>query len=652
MRANRNPVRAALALAVIVTGAWRAAAEPYAWPLDTPRLITSSFGEYRSFRFHAGIDLRAATGTPVRAADDGAVSRVRVSPYGYGKAVYLRLADGNTAVYAHLDRFNPAIEAFVRAEQHRRESYTVDRYPGEGALPVTRGEIIAYTGSTGSGPPHLHYELRDPNNVVINPRTLGIAWPDTTRPIVTGLAIVPRGPGSRVNGNPVPLVLAPDHTGGGTYTVDPVAVAGPIGLAVAKHDPANEGANRLGIHTLEVQRRGETVFRMVNDRLDYDTMHHGAVAWHPYLLGEGRFLTAYRAPGNNAPPYRVWRGGDGFFTVPVLGAEVELILTDFLGNTSRVQIPMTAALETPAFPPAPTAATPRVTLDVFGDWLSASLTFESPLEAPPAVIIQREGRPLGTALEATQTAANAYRVGVDGTALSPGLHELALVRPDGTATGIASFAAVPRGQGTQTVRVGDAAVLAGPQAGFGTLLLDVSARPTAISGAPVPAHGQAYPLGHPNTPIDTAVTVRLPLPGSVANPARAAIYRRVGSSWSHLTTRRDGAYLEATTRRLGTFAVLEDTAAPVIRDLEPADGATVSGRRPAIRARVSDVGSGIADIRVTVGGQWLLTAYTPDEDRIHWMQDRDLPSGTHPLVVTVTDRAGNATTVTRTITVP
>src|SRR5690606_9127249 len=118
--------------------------------------LTSSFGEYRAGRYHMAIDLRTGPSPqPVRAAADGYVSRVRCSPYGYGKAVYVQLADGNTAVYAHLSVFAPALRDYVRRAQHERRAYIVDLYPEPNRFPIKQGEIIAHSGQTGIGAPHL-----------------------------------------------------------------------------------------------------------------------------------------------------------------------------------------------------------------------------------------------------------------------------------------------------------------------------------------------------------------------------------------------------------------------------------------------------------------------------------------------------------------
>ena len=105
-------IGAALAILVVLAGE---PPSPYIWPLDLPQAITSSFGEYRGGRFHAGLDLRTGgIGKQVKAPAAGYVSRVRCSPWGYGKAVYLALDDGNTAVFGHLSAFAPELREYVR----------------------------------------------------------------------------------------------------------------------------------------------------------------------------------------------------------------------------------------------------------------------------------------------------------------------------------------------------------------------------------------------------------------------------------------------------------------------------------------------------------------------------------------------------------
>jgi murein DD-endopeptidase MepM/ murein hydrolase activator NlpD len=133
------------------------------WPLDLPaHWLTSNFMEYRGGRFHAGIDLktRETEGFPAYAVEDGWISRLRATPGGYGRAVYLRGASGRTYVYAHLGRFNDRLGALVAATQQRDGAYRVELEPAPGSLMVRRGDVLGLTGQSGTTGPHLHFEVR------------------------------------------------------------------------------------------------------------------------------------------------------------------------------------------------------------------------------------------------------------------------------------------------------------------------------------------------------------------------------------------------------------------------------------------------------------------------------------------------------------
>lgn len=113
------------------------------WPLRGP--VTSGFGP-RWGRLHAGIDISARSGTPIRAAKAGEV--ILAGSYGgYGNTVIINHGGGLATLYAHQSRVGTR----------------------EGAT-VATGEVIGFVGSTGhSTGPHLHFETRV-NGSPQNPR--------------------------------------------------------------------------------------------------------------------------------------------------------------------------------------------------------------------------------------------------------------------------------------------------------------------------------------------------------------------------------------------------------------------------------------------------------------------------------------------------
>ena len=133
-------------------------------PFDFPILLSGNFGELRNNHFHSGIDFKTqgTEGKPVHAVQAGYVSRIGVSPWGYGNVLYLNHPDGTTTVYAHLQRFAPAIARYVKKQQYEQERFRVDFPLSPEQFPVEKGDIIAYSGNTGSSAgPHLHFEVRD-----------------------------------------------------------------------------------------------------------------------------------------------------------------------------------------------------------------------------------------------------------------------------------------------------------------------------------------------------------------------------------------------------------------------------------------------------------------------------------------------------------
>ena len=125
---------------------------------------SANFGEMRPGHFHAGVDIKTdgVEGKELVAVADGYVSRVVVTAGGYGRALYLTLRNGKTAVYGHLQRFRDDIEARVRTARYEGRTNSVDLTFDASQWPVRQGELIGYSGNSGSSMgPHLHFELRD-----------------------------------------------------------------------------------------------------------------------------------------------------------------------------------------------------------------------------------------------------------------------------------------------------------------------------------------------------------------------------------------------------------------------------------------------------------------------------------------------------------
>ena len=647
----KRPFRGVLLANIVAIGlVWSAGAqgeESYHWPLDLPRELSSSFGEYRTGRFHAGIDLRTGgvIGHPVYAAADGHVSRVRCSPYGYGKAIYVQFRDGYSAVYAHLDDYFDELRAYVRRNQHARQSYTVDLYPEPGQFPVRKGQQIAVSGRTGVGPPHLHYEPRDAANRPVNPRLLGISWPDTTRPVMQSLLVSPEGPAGTVNGGYEPITLDVTHHGEGRYTTAPVHISGRIGIGVDVIDPGRDGL-RFGVHVLRLLHEDHEVFRVQHDYLSYDTIHNGAVAYHPFYLDRGRYLLLWRWPGNESPLY-AQSSASGWFETPHTPGELVVEAVDFMGNKATLTIPFRP--DSPADAPTTQHAAEtngHVSMACHGEFLTVTATFSAAESQAPELLVETGATitllPFRPVSERTWMAA--FKPDKSGA------HALRVHHPR-----ITPFEEVVhvflRSHATQSVDLDEVQLRIQSDSPYGVLF--AQAKPADnVSAPPVPLRGRAWRIWPEATPVDARVQLSLPLPDGAENPSRLRLFRETGRGWRYVGGSHEGGRIVAAVRNFGVYAVLEDTQPPTIRDISPPDGYHAQTKRPIIRAHIADVGSGIADFSVTANGTWLLAEYDPDENRLEWERDHDLPSGEQALVYRVVDNAGNVTTQRRTVHIP
>ncbi|MBX3179387.1 MAG: peptidoglycan DD-metalloendopeptidase family protein [Candidatus Hydrogenedentes bacterium] len=609
----------------------------YAWPLALEPQLTSSFCEYRPGRFHAGIDLRTnGVGRDVFAAGDGYISRVRCSPYGYGKAVYLQLNDGNSAVYAHLSGFYPELEEFVRREQHGRKSYTVDIHLQAGQFPIRKGQLIAKSGQTGIGAPHLHFEMRDTSGDPVNPRLLGFDWPDSTPPRIDKVLVAAKGLDGRVNGDIVPMVLDATRDESGRLRTTPIYVEGLIGVGADVTDPGAGGYN-LGVHRLRLLAGDTEVFRVQHDRMSYGNHRNGAVSYHPYMRDQGRFLVLWRWPGNTFSSYQHSRG-DGWLAVTPDLRELTVEATDFHENATTVTIPIV-----PGAPPSLPAERYVGSIDVWGPELIVSQ--QLPPGASGAPRLHTGGGPdLPFAPFGDGLFRAAFQPSASGRYTLNAVHD---ALPDAPR----EVAAFVQGQRRTTVTMGDVELSARPNSGYGVLFLRAW-KHAAPPAHPLPARSDAYQIWPTGAPIFDAVQVSIPLSEGARYAPNVHVYRHRGASWSREDTTHRNGRLEFEMTSPGIFMAMEDAARPNFANVTPPEGYAAQTRRPEIRANVSDTGSGIAGFSITCGGQWLLSAYDPERDLLYWEQDADLPPGPLELVFTLTDAAGNTARYTRNITVP
>lgn len=290
---------------------------PYTNPLDIPPALSANFGELRSNHFHSGIDFKTqqTVNKPVVAIANGYISRISVSPGGYGLALYIDHPSGHTSVYAHLNSFSSPIADFVKEKQYEQESYRVELYPEPGLLIVKKGQQIGLSGNTGSsGGPHLHFEVRDTQTQdPLDPLSFfSRAILDTQKPEIRGIAFYTIEGKGIVNGSSNPLRMNILKNESGVPLAPPQAINawGRIGVAVKAYDRMNGQSNIYGVKHVRLFVDEKQVFsssidrfpfsktRMLNSFIDFEEWRERSSFYMKSFIEPGNTLKFYDAVNN------------------------------------------------------------------------------------------------------------------------------------------------------------------------------------------------------------------------------------------------------------------------------------------------------------------------------------------------------------------
>ncbi|MDF0706370.1 M23 family metallopeptidase [Flagellimonas okinawensis] len=315
-------------------------------PLDIPLVLAGTFGELRSNHFHSGMDIKTQQreGLPVFAIGDGTITRIKVSHWGYGKALYVAHPNGYTSVYAHLNKFGPEIEAFVKKVQYEKQSYEVEMFPDYGELKVSKGDIIAYSGNTGgSAGPHLHFEIRNSvNGKPTNPLLYGYDVRDATDPTLLGLYGYPLSDESLINQSAEKIQLNYTRQSDGSYLADKVTAIGTIGLGINSFDRLDMAANKNGVYAVK-----QTVNGRVYSAFDFESFSFGETRYINTLIDYAHFYDhrqriqkCFKEPYNHLSIYKTLYNDGKIDIEEGMSYNVELLISDLAGNTTKLIIPI------------------------------------------------------------------------------------------------------------------------------------------------------------------------------------------------------------------------------------------------------------------------------------------------------------------------
>lgn len=608
--------------------------EKYLYPIrpGLPGSLAGTMGELRNTHFHSGIDIRTNNiiGLPVLASKSGYISRVTVSPSGYGNVMYLTHPDGNTTLYAHLDKFSGKVAQHILEEQYKARTANVDLNFAENQFRVKRGDTIALSGNSGSsGGPHLHFDIRDPNNYALNP-LLVEAFPeiiDDLPPAVEKIALKTLDVNSRINDKFGRFEFYVQRVGKNFSFSAPILASGNIGVEIlAKDKLALKSPFYGGVNYFEMRVDSQLVFNQSIDKIniaetraiytlmDFKTLRTSGTRFYKLYVDDGNTLDFYgKSPGS----------GKIRINPSSKPSKVKITMRDSYGNASNVSFTLMASGTTSEVKLLEPMKKP-IEFDYQANIMIISATpcFS---DSTGARVYSREG-----VRQIERSYGNAVR--------SVYLIDLRQEIPDSIV--VCGHSVVPNIKATIPSSrsfnyYSDLMDIEFPEKSlYDTVYLNVGQRRTADSAV-------VYTIGNRTVPVDKSIKVTLrPVGWNKQWDKTWAIYRVSGGT-TYLGGGWENGGVQFATREFGDFMILQDTVPPTIKPL--------SINNNTVRFKIRDNLSGISSYEANINGQWLLMHYD-SKSAVIWserLNKKVLLKG--ELKLTVTDEAGNKSTFTQNI---
>lgn len=329
----------------------------FQFPIRLNPDLSGGFGDLRKNHFHSGLDIRTGgkIGEPVYAVADGWIYRIKISTKGFGNAIYIQHDNGYLTAYAHLDKFIPVLEDSVFNRQRQVQQNYVDWYFPPKTHRVKKGDLIAWSGNSGSsGGPHLHFEIRENEETIINPLPFYKSlFQDTYRPVPEKIRFRPIAPNAYIQRSPTPKEFIPVSLGNGKYKVaDTVFIHGLVGIEYVVTDRLRPEAFKINVprvslwiddsihYRFQFEKFGFEEKRQINHHVDYKVFTTQGEAIQRCFVGDGSTLQCY--------PEQTEAGRIQFFDSNP--HSWKLVFSDIHGNTTEV----TGCLRNIPPPPFPT----------------------------------------------------------------------------------------------------------------------------------------------------------------------------------------------------------------------------------------------------------------------------------------------------------
>ncbi len=587
----------------------------YMFPINPGQqnYLAGTMGELRSSHFHAGIDIKTGgkEGLPIYAAADGYISRVRISTGGYGHALYLNHPNGTATVYAHLSKFEPGLAAYIFEEQYEQEKYTIQMFPNKDEFQFRRGDIIGYSGNTGSSSgPHLHFEIRDASSRILDPLKYGFSEIiDNITPQVKKIAFVTLDENARVNGTYGRFEFDVIKNDKGIYqTRSPIELRGKVGIQMYAFDYLNGVYNRNGIPETTLVIDEDTVFREFKNRMsfaqqrsilvhmDYDAYRNSGIKFNKLFIDNGNSNDIYDVPSQG-------------FHFSDSTHNISIYFSDSYGNLSTLQTTVNKRR---------IVNLPDPTFEEFEIYRGNLHLKEIFSDSPQGVKLY-----FGDALIGLTPYRESEKMAYYLWDLTNGIPDSIYSGGQIIKTGI--YAELPSNT-EMSFHNHDLNIALTKNSLYDTLYLKFNKSYDSLTRLEI------FNFPHNNVPFKGNLEVTLK-PENKYNDSLANVYSVLGNSLGYMGGEWNEEGITFSTRDLTKFTIAEDSVAPVI------DPIIIDKSR--LVFEINDEMSGIASYRATLNDEFLLMGYEPKKKLIWAIPKKENIPISGEFSLEVEDNTGN-----------
>ena len=581
--------------------------------------LAGGMGDLRSDHFHAGIDIKTQgrEGLPVYATGDGYISEVRVQTSGYGNVIFITHPNGFVSVYGHLKTFGEPLASYIRKKRIESQTFEIKLLLQPDEFKVSRGQIIGLSGNTGgSAGPHLHFEIRDTHNNILNPLNFGFKEiQDSVPPIFQQLIIKTLTTDSRINGEFGKRLYYPVKTSKGTYSLNQnITATGEIGLEMLSVDKMNGTNNSNGITCTELFIDGKEVYYSHLEQIPNEVSHDINIH-NDYGIEQTRglrFQKLFQDDGNSELP--IYKPSISRGKLSIEDGELHQItikIWDAYENGSSINFTVkgeksesSQTINPNAFPVLISQSIEDNTLVIKGRNLKtinsiASLKFaKSSIDLPISYVKNNEAVYLWDLKKGLPDS-----VIIDGLAKATNLRKMI----------------IPNHQNSYDSDKME--VNFGERSLYDTLYLQTE------------LNRNIFKIGENTTPLKGKISVKVNTDFQIVVPDKTSVYYRFKNIRSYLKTTWNDNQAQFETRRLGNYEILTDTIPPkavIVR--KNSDGFSM---------RIGDNLSGVKSFKAFVNDEFVLTDYDAKQAKLWSIKSDSTQKFYGDLRIELEDNQGN-----------